>query len=493
MRARSGCRSRTPRRSSRSSTAGRTSSGRSSGPAFEEWRAARTSRTSGGSGSRRSTGRSAPRRPQARARGDRRLGARADPPRSVLLVGSTVSGRPPSRAALDRLASEPTVFETTAQLNAGAIYIGELEGRVKTLVESVAGQDVVWVLPELQETLFAGSTCVARRGCWTRCCRTSSPGRSRSSRRRRRPRSSFSSRRDRGSRAPSRSCACARSTKQTRCGGEHASSRECSRSRPTTRRSASRSSWPSSSCPGSRRPGTCSDSSPRRLPRPPSRVRSAGADVLATLAAGPGPARPARSGGPAPAREVRAFFERRVLEQPEAVDCVVERIAMIKAGVTDTARWGLPLRRADRHGQDRDREVARRVPLRVARAARPPRHGEYQTPESLRRLLSDTTHEQRGAALVSSVRKDPFAVVLLDEFEKAAQPIWDLFLQVFDDGRLTDLQGRVVDFRRCVIVLTSNIGSPLARGRASGSSPPRARSRAPGSSARSRARSGRVP
>ena len=64
------------------------------------------------------------------------------------------------------------------------------------------------------------------------------------------------------------------------------------------------------------------------------------------------------------------------------------------------------------------------------------------------------------------MRKDPFAVVLLDEFEKAAQPIWDLFLQVFDDGRLTDLQGRVVDFRRCVIVLTSNIGSPLAQGSA---------------------------
>ena len=66
--------------------------------------------------------------------------------------------------------------------------------------------------------------------------------------------------------------------------------------------------------------------------------------------------------------------------------------------------------------------------------------------------------------MISSVRKDPFAVILLDEFEKAAQPVLDLFLQVFDDGRLTDLQGRVVDFRRSVIVLTSNIGSPLAQG-----------------------------
>ena len=69
------------------------------------------------------------------------------------------------------------------------------------------------------------------------------------------------------------------------------------------------------------------------------------------------------------------------------------------------------------------------------------------------------------------MRKDPFAVVLLDEFEKASPPIWDLFLQVFDDGRLTDLQGRVVDFRRCVIVLTSNLGAPLVRGPSVGFEP----------------------
>ena len=62
------------------------------------------------------------------------------------------------------------------------------------------------------------------------------------------------------------------------------------------------------------------------------------------------------------------------------------------------------------------------------------------------------------------MRKDPFAVVLLDEFEKAAQPIWDLFLQVFDDGRLTDKHGRTADFRRCVIILTSNVGSAIAGG-----------------------------
>ena len=59
-------------------------------------------------------------------------------------------------------------------------------------------------------------------------------------------------------------------------------------------------------------------------------------------------------------------------------------------------------------------------------------------------------------------------MILLDEFEKAAAPIWDLFLQVFDDGRMTDRQGRLVDFRRSVIVLTSNVGSSIAHGPAIG-------------------------
>ena len=67
--------------------------------------------------------------------------------------------------------------------------------------------------------------------------------------------------------------------------------------------------------------------------------------------------------------------------------------------------------------------------------------------------------------MISSVRKDPFAVVLLDEFEKAAAPIWDIFLQVFDDGRLTDRQGRTVDFRHAVIILTSNLGATRIGGR----------------------------
>ena len=62
------------------------------------------------------------------------------------------------------------------------------------------------------------------------------------------------------------------------------------------------------------------------------------------------------------------------------------------------------------------------------------------------------------------MRKQPFTVLLLDEFEKAHQNVWDVFLQVFDDGRLTDRNGRTVDLRHCVIILTSNLGSAIPRG-----------------------------
>ena len=84
--------------------------------------------------------------------------ARTEPPRSVLLVGEHGVGKTAlTRTALDRIDEDAIVFETTAaQINAGAIYIGELEGRVKTLVDAVAGQRVIWILPELQEALFAG-------------------------------------------------------------------------------------------------------------------------------------------------------------------------------------------------------------------------------------------------------------------------------------------------------------------------------------------------
>jgi ATP-dependent Clp protease ATP-binding subunit ClpB len=66
---------------------------------------------------------------------------------------------------------------------------------------------------------------------------------------------------------------------------------------------------------------------------------------------------------------------------------------------------------------------------------------------------------EEGGYLTEAVRRKPYSVVLLDEVEKAHPDVFNVLLQVLDDGRLTDGQGRTVDFKNTVIVMTSNIGS----------------------------------
>ena len=69
-------------------------------------------------------------------------------------------------------------------------------------------------------------------------------------------------------------------------------------------------------------------------------------------------------------------------------------------------------------------------------------------------------HEE-GGQLTEAVRRKPYAVVLFDEIEKAHPEVFNLLLQVLDEGRLTDSKGKTVDFRNTLIILTSNIGSQL--------------------------------
>ena len=66
---------------------------------------------------------------------------------------------------------------------------------------------------------------------------------------------------------------------------------------------------------------------------------------------------------------------------------------------------------------------------------------------------------EEGGQLTEAVRRRPYSVVLLDEVEKAHPEVFDVLLQVLDDGRLTDGQGRTVDFRNSILILTSNLGS----------------------------------
>lgn len=66
---------------------------------------------------------------------------------------------------------------------------------------------------------------------------------------------------------------------------------------------------------------------------------------------------------------------------------------------------------------------------------------------------------EEGGYLTEAIRRRPYSVILLDEVEKAHPDVFNILLQVLDDGRLTDGQGRTVDFRNAVIVMTSNLGS----------------------------------
>ncbi len=87
---------------------------------------------------------------------------------------------------------------------------------------------------------------------------------------------------------------------------------------------------------------------------------------------------------------------------------------------------------------------------------------EYSERHSVARLVGAPpgyVGYEEGGQLTEAVRRRPYTVILLDEVEKAHQEVFDILLQVLDDGRLTDGQGRTVDFRNTILVLTSNLGS----------------------------------
>jgi ATP-dependent Clp protease ATP-binding subunit ClpB len=103
---------------------------------------------------------------------------------------------------------------------------------------------------------------------------------------------------------------------------------------------------------------------------------------------------------------------------------------------------------------------------------------EYQERHTVSRLMGAPpgyVGYEEGGQLTEQVRRKPYSVVLFDEVEKAHPDVFNTLLQLLDDGRLTDAQGRTVDFRNTVVIMTSNIGSPLM----SSARPSRALSKAP--------------
>ncbi len=162
---------------------------------------------------------------------------------------------------------------------------------------------------------------------------------------------------------------------------------------------------------------------------------------------------------------LREHFASRVIGQGEAVTAVVERIAMLKAGLNDPGKPIGVFLFAGPTGTGKTElakvlceflfgSVERLIRLDMS---------EFQTPDSTAKILGSPEAPVATDSLISRVRKQPFSVILLDEFEKAHANVWDLFLQVFDDGRLTDSLGHVADFRHTIIILTTNLGATAHR------------------------------
>lgn len=171
---------------------------------------------------------------------------------------------------------------------------------------------------------------------------------------------------------------------------------------------------------------------------------------------------------------IHQFFLNSVIGQDEAVKTMVERIAMLKAGLNDPGRPIGVFLFAGPTGTGKT-ELAKAVATflfgsadRLIRLDM----SEFQTPESIGKILGAANAPLDTESLISRVRKQPFSVLLLDEFEKSHPMIWDLFLQVFDEGRLSDAVGQVTDFRHCLIILTSNLGATAHRTLGLGFAPP---------------------
>jgi ATP-dependent Clp protease ATP-binding subunit ClpB len=91
---------------------------------------------------------------------------------------------------------------------------------------------------------------------------------------------------------------------------------------------------------------------------------------------------------------------------------------------------------------------------------------EYQEKHNVSRLIGAPpgyVGYEEGGQLTEAVRRRPYAVILFDEIEKAHPEVFNVLLQVFDDGRLTDGQGRIVNFKNAVIIMTSNVASGMIK------------------------------
>jgi ATP-dependent Clp protease ATP-binding subunit ClpB len=188
-------------------------------------------------------------------------------------------------------------------------------------------------------------------------------------------------------------------------------------------------------------------------------------DVAEVVAAWTGiPAGRLLEGETAKLLRMEAELGRRVVGQKEAVQAVSDAVRRARAGVSDPNRptgsflflgptgvGKTELAKALAEFLFDDERSMTRIDM-----------SEYGEKHSVARLVGAPpgyVGYEEGGQLTEAVRRRPYSIVLLDEVEKAHPEVFDVLLQVLDDGRLTDGQGRTVDFRNAILVLTSNLGS----------------------------------
>lgn len=160
------------------------------------------------------------------------------------------------------------------------------------------------------------------------------------------------------------------------------------------------------------------------------------------------------------------YLNKRVIGQPEAVRAVSDAVRRSRAGLSDPNRptgsflfmgptgvGKTELAKALAEFLFDDEKAMIRIDM-----------SEYMEKSSVSRLIGAApgyVGYEEGGQLTEAVRRRPYSVVLFDEVEKANSEVFDILLQVLDDGRLTDGQGRTVDFKNTILIMTSNLGSQL--------------------------------
>jgi len=169
-------------------------------------------------------------------------------------------------------------------------------------------------------------------------------------------------------------------------------------------------------------------------------------------------------------RHLEDHLHERVIGQHEAITAVADAIRRSRAGLSDprkpigsfiflgtTGVGKTELAKALAEFLFDDETMMNRIDM-----------SEYQEKHTVSRLVGAPpgyVGYDEGGQLTEAVRRKPYSVVLLDEIEKAHPDVWNVLLQVLDDGRLTDNKGRVVNFKNTIIIMTSNIGSHIIQER----------------------------